>query len=195
VKNLIKFVSVLIMLFLVSCSTTKVVKQVRIPRAVPGTRIPIEDFQRVRYGENMKTFSLNRYVDPADPDIMYERTVMYRLEETPSWNLKPAKPFYHPTEEPIQYVDVSAKQRSAELELGLKAQKTLINTMDVLAKTSSQNFKTLMKVNATLHNKLITLQKDFIKFKKQKQSVKSDGKEEIPKAPAKKNQMEDMKNF
>lgn len=41
----------------------------------------------VRLPERVKAYAVNRYIDPANPRIMHERHVMYRIEEDPSWRL------------------------------------------------------------------------------------------------------------
>jgi hypothetical protein len=39
----------------------------------------------VRTGEIVKAYGVNRYVDPANPNIMHERHAIYRVEEGPGW--------------------------------------------------------------------------------------------------------------
>jgi len=67
----------------------KVEQQIVMPAAVAGTNIPEEDLDRVRYGEDLKAYTVGRYVDPNNRGIMYEKNVIYRVEESPQWNLRP----------------------------------------------------------------------------------------------------------
>lgn len=39
-----------------------------------------------RVPERIKAYAVGRYVDPANPDVMHERHVIYRREATPMWN-------------------------------------------------------------------------------------------------------------
>jgi hypothetical protein len=40
----------------------------------------------VRVPEKIKAYAVGRYVDPADPNVMHERHVVYRKEASPVWN-------------------------------------------------------------------------------------------------------------
>ena len=59
------------------------------PASVPGTALPAEGMESVRYAENLKTYPLGRYVDPNNPGIMHEGHSVYRVETTAKWNLHP----------------------------------------------------------------------------------------------------------
>lgn len=39
----------------------------------------------IRTGEVVKAYGVNRYVDPANPNILHERHAIYRIEEGPGW--------------------------------------------------------------------------------------------------------------
>lgn len=67
----------------------QVEQQIVMPAAVAGSNIPEEDLDRVRYGEDLKAYTIGRYVDPNNSGIMYEKNVLYRVEESPQWNLRP----------------------------------------------------------------------------------------------------------
>ncbi|MFZ2658331.1 MAG: hypothetical protein WAX69_25585, partial [Victivallales bacterium] len=66
------------------------------PARIAGMNIPEDDIGRVRYGEDVKSYTVGRYVDPADPGIMYEKNILYRIEESPRWNLRPNTEFSPP---------------------------------------------------------------------------------------------------
>ena len=73
-------------LILTGCSSPRIVQM---PPAVPGTTLSPEEMESVRYAENIKAYSVGRYVDPNNNLIMEERHVIYRVETTPKWNLHP----------------------------------------------------------------------------------------------------------
>jgi hypothetical protein len=74
------------LLILTGCSSPRIVQM---PPAVPGTTLSPEEMESVRYAENIKAYSVGRYVDPNNSLIMEERHVIYRIETTPKWNLHP----------------------------------------------------------------------------------------------------------
>jgi len=50
------------------------------PVSVPGTTLPSEGIESVRYAEDIKAYSLGRYVDPNNPGIMHEAHTIYQVE-------------------------------------------------------------------------------------------------------------------
>ena len=62
------------------------------PRAVPGTTLPSEGIESVRYAENLKAYPLARYIDPINRRLMHEAHTIYRVETTPRWNLHSEQP-------------------------------------------------------------------------------------------------------
>lgn len=74
------------LIILIGCSSTRIVKM---PPAIPGTTLSPEEMESVRYAENIKAYSVGRYVDPNNSLIMEERHIVYRVETTPKWNLHP----------------------------------------------------------------------------------------------------------
>ena len=79
-------------LLLVACATKPVHSVETSPRAVPGTTLPSEGIESVRYAENLKAYPLGRYVDPNNSRIMHEGHSIYRVETTAKWNLHPNEP-------------------------------------------------------------------------------------------------------
>ena len=49
--------------------------------------VPNGDIDGVRYGEVVKVYAANRYVDPTDPRTMHERHAVYRVEQDPEFVL------------------------------------------------------------------------------------------------------------
>jgi polyhydroxyalkanoate synthesis regulator phasin len=66
------------------------------PVSVPGTTLPSEGIESVRYAEDIKAYSLGRYVDPNNPGIMHEAHTIYQVETTAKWNLHPNAPVSFP---------------------------------------------------------------------------------------------------
>jgi len=96
---------------LVACAT-KPTPLIRVTaRAVPGTTLPSEGMESVRYAENIKGYPLARYIDPNNSRIMHEGHTVYRVESTPKWNLHPNQPTSVPRG-PIRRVRDSAKATS-----------------------------------------------------------------------------------
>jgi hypothetical protein len=62
------------------------------PAFVPGTTLPDEGMESVRYAENIKAYPLGRYIDPNNSRIMHEGHEIYRVETTAKWNLHPNEP-------------------------------------------------------------------------------------------------------
>lgn len=53
----------------------------------PSPCIPLSNEANVRLPGKVKAYAVNRYIDPANPRVMHERHVMYRVEEDPTWKL------------------------------------------------------------------------------------------------------------
>lgn len=78
---------------LAGCAThPKAVVVPPLPRDVPGTTLPSEGIESVRYAENIKAYPLNRYVDPSNRGLMHEGHTIYRVETSARWNLRPNQP-------------------------------------------------------------------------------------------------------
>ena len=78
---------ILFSLILSSCATRHVPLARTTPHAVPGTTLPSEGIESVRYAENIKAYPLARYVDPNNSRVMHEAHPVYRVETTAKWNL------------------------------------------------------------------------------------------------------------
>ncbi len=81
------FVLIPLVLF-AGCASKKPVV-VHMSRAVPGTIIPADQTESIRYGENLKAYTVGRYIEPDNPLVMHERHTVYRVETTAKWNLHP----------------------------------------------------------------------------------------------------------
>jgi len=76
---------------LTGCSSTPPPPEPKpmIPALIAGMNIPPDDVENVRYGEAVKQYRSGRYIDPNNTRIMYERNVVYKIEEDATWNLRP----------------------------------------------------------------------------------------------------------
>ncbi len=79
-------------LLLASCATRHAPVVRLTPQAVPGTTLPSERMESVRYAENIRAYPLGRYIDPNNSRIMHEGHTLYRVESTSKWNLHPNRP-------------------------------------------------------------------------------------------------------
>ncbi len=59
---------------------------------VAGTQMDPANLERVRHGDSLKAYPVNRYVDPNEPNVMHEGHVIYRREQAGEWNLNPNAP-------------------------------------------------------------------------------------------------------
>ena len=73
---------------LASCASHKTTV-VQMPRSVLGSTLSAEGMESVRYGENLKAYSVGRYIEPNNSLLMHEAHTVYRVETTAKWNLHP----------------------------------------------------------------------------------------------------------
>ncbi|HWC58709.1 MAG TPA: hypothetical protein VHC44_03375 [Verrucomicrobiae bacterium] len=88
----------------------------------------------MRYAENIRAYSLGRYVDPNDPLIMHDGHSIYRVETTAKWNLHQASPVSI-SSGPVTRIQDTAKtsivlrdELAAELNRQKEATKTIIQS-------------------------------------------------------------------
>jgi outer membrane murein-binding lipoprotein Lpp len=87
--------------------------------------LPSEGIESVRYAENIRAYPLARYIDPNNARIMHEGHTLYRVENTPKWNLHPNQPVRVPLG-PVTRILDSAKASgplSDELTVELNRQR------------------------------------------------------------------------
>lgn len=166
-KRIIFFIPLVL---LSACASHKPVV-VQMPPSVPGTILSSEDMESVRYGENIESYSIGRYIDPNDPLVMHEAHTVYRVETTAKWNLHPNVPVYVPSGPVVGIVDPAyqqgpltpevaaevAKQRAATQALVAQGQRmnlalgALSQTLGATAQVAAQN--------AQLQNEMFTTQR------------------------------------
>jgi len=111
-----KIILLIPLLFLSACASKKPVI-VRMPPPVPGTTIPSDDLESVRYGENVKAYSIGRYLDPNDGLVMHEAHTVYRVETTAKWNLHPGEAVTVPMGPVVGIIDPARRESPVTAEV------------------------------------------------------------------------------
>jgi hypothetical protein len=126
---------------------------------VAGNVVAPKNLANLRYGENVKGYTIGRYIDPTDPSVMYEQHVAYRLEEPSSWNLQPNLPVNIPYEGVArQLLSDDDRLLRAEMETKAYQQRELYNYL----KTSSEE----IKKNRTMLDRTVQLSRKIVEDKK-----------------------------
>ena len=88
-----KILSLISILFLTACSSTK-------PKLVVRPQEPSAPANAdvLRYPEVTRTYYVGRYVDPGSDSLLHEEHVVYRVEANAHWNFHPLPPGYVMTE-------------------------------------------------------------------------------------------------
>ncbi len=136
---------------LVACATKPARVVDMTARSVPGTTLPSDGIESVRYAENIKTYPLGRYVDPNNSRIMHEGHSIYRVEKTAKWNLHPNEPVSVPLG-PVVHARDSARTTTpvgdelmAELNRQKEATKTVIQGGQVVSQKLGELTSALQK--------------------------------------------------
>lgn len=125
---------------------TKHASAVRVrPYAVPGTTLPSEGIESVRYAENIKGYPLGRYIDPNNSRIMHEGHTVYRVETTSKWNLHPNARVAVPLGSTTRVRDVSQANAPLrdELVVELNRQRQVTQSVIQSGQTVSQKLDQL----------------------------------------------------
>ena len=158
------------LIFLSACASKKPVI-VQMPPAVSGTILETEDMESVRYGENLKAYSIGRYVDPNDGLVMHEAHTLYRVETTAKWNLHPNAPVNVPGGPVIGIIDPAHKDSplTPEVVAEVDRQKAATMALIVQGQRMNQALNQLSKIlpvtaqvaqeNAQLKNEVTTTEK------------------------------------
>ena len=127
-------------IFVGGCATTEnKTAAARPPPAAPapkiapvaGTQMDQANVEKVRHGDSLKAYPVNRYVDPNEPNVMHEGHVIYRREQAGGWNLNPNAPTVVPLGPTLAVAD-GARQPNplpAELEQKMAEQNQLMATL------------------------------------------------------------------
>jgi hypothetical protein len=158
------------LIFLSACASKKPVI-VQMPPAVSGSIFETEDMESVRYGENLKAYSIGRYVDPNDGLVMHEAHTLYRVETTAKWNLHSNAPINVPGGPVIGIIDPAHKDSplTPEVVAEVDRQKAATMALIVQGQRMNQALNQLSKIlpvtaqvaqeNAQLKNEVTTTEK------------------------------------
>jgi len=119
------------LLLLSACASSRTPHLLNTSRQVPGTTLPGDDIESVRYSENIKAYNIGRYVDPNNALVMHERHVVYRVETTAKWNLHPNAPATVALGPAVQIIDPARKDgpTTAEVIAEVNRQKAATQTV------------------------------------------------------------------
>lgn len=126
---------------------------------VSGTELDQSNLVKVRFGETLKAYPVNRYIDPADQNLLHESHLVYRKEASAAWNLES----HSPTVVPLGPV----------MALSDPAERTRINQAEIEQKISSQErlMSALIEQNETLTAEITRLNKEISKLRESKPTI------------------------
>ena len=187
-KRILLFIPLIL---LPACASKKPVV-VQMPPSVPGTILTTDDMESVRYGENLKAYSIGRYIDPNDGLVMHEAHTVYRVETTAKWNLHPNAPATVPGGPVVGIIDPAHKdspvtpeivaevdrQKAATMALIVQGQRMnlalnqLSKTLSSTAQVAAENVQ-LKGELTTAEKRLDALEEDFRKEQTEAPFIKS----------------------
>jgi len=173
-----------------------------IPATVSGTAIPEGDMDRIRYGEGMKKYNTGRFVDPNNSNYMYPAGIMYSVEESPGWNLKPNAdigPFKPTNPRKALLADEKSLVTDLEAQLGNFKEYSRVakeNNREIgkAVEGVKSNLEALRKAgerDKTRDVKVQELEKKFEQIHKEVKEAEKRASEAVEKADAKAAQVED----
>ncbi|MCG3147782.1 MAG: hypothetical protein PCFJNLEI_01223 [Verrucomicrobiae bacterium] len=137
------------LLFVTACASNRKPTVVQMPRPVPGTTLPSEEIESVRYSENLKAYNVGRYVDPNSRLVMHERHVVYRVETTAKWNLHPNAPATVALGPAVQIIDPARKDGPTTSEVVAEVNRQKAATQAVIQQGQRLN-DTLTQISTAL---------------------------------------------
>jgi len=187
-KRILLFIPLIL---LPACASKKPVV-VQMPPSVPGTTLTTDDIESVRYGENLKAYSIGRYIDPNDGLVMHEAHTVYRVETTAKWNLHPNAPVTVPGGPVVGIIDPAHKdspvtpeivaevdrQKAATTALIVQGQRMnlalnqLSKTLSSTAQVAAENVQLKGELTTT-EKRLDALEEDFRKEQTEAPFIKS----------------------
>ena len=179
------------LILLPACASKKPVV-VQMPPSVPATILTSDDMESVRYGENLKAYSIGRYIDPNDGLVMHEAHTVYRVETTAKWNLHPNAPVTVPGGPVVGIIDPAHKdspvtpeivaevdrQKAATMALIVQGQRMnlalnqLSKTLSSTAQVAAENVQLKGELTTT-EKRLDALEEDFRKEQTEAPFIKS----------------------
>jgi len=134
-----KQILIFLPLILLSACASKTPVIVQMPPSVSGTMLTTGDMESVRYGENLKSYSVGRYVDPNDGLVMHEAHTIYRVETTAKWNLHPNEPVNFPSGPVIGIIDPAHKDSPLTPEIAAEVIRQKAATQALLEQGQRMN--------------------------------------------------------
>jgi len=154
-----KLLHLIPIVFLTGCATPRMLPDVPAIRSVPGTTLPSDTIESVRYAENIKPYSIGRYVDPLSRHLMHEAHTVYRVETTAKWNL-------HPSSSPA--TSIISLPRGPVLQLIDPARRNAPVNAEIIAEVNKQKAATQALLDqSTRLNQTLTQLSDAMKNSKQ----------------------------
>jgi len=144
-----KLLYIIPLLFLTACASNRRPTVIYMPRPVPGTTLPSEGIESVRYSENIKAYNVGRYVDPNNRLVMHERHVVYRVETTAKWNLHPNAPATVSLGPAVQIIDPARKDGPTTEEVIAEVNRQKAATQAVIQQGQRLN-ETLAQISTAL---------------------------------------------
>ena len=137
------------LLLLSACASNRKLAVLNMSRPVPGTTLPGDDIESVRYSENIKAYNVGRYVDPNNALVMHERHVLYRVETTAKWNLHPNEPATVALGPAVQIIDPARKDGPTTAEVIAEVNRQKAATQTVIDQGKRLN-NTLTQISTAL---------------------------------------------
>ena len=137
------------LLLLSACASNRNPGVLGMSRPVPGTTLPGDDIESVRYSENIKAYNVGRYVDPNNALVMHERHVVYRVETTAKWNLHPNAPATVALGPAVQIIDPARKEGPTTAEVIAEVNRQKAATQTVIDQGKRLN-DSLMHISSAL---------------------------------------------
>jgi len=106
----------ILLVFLTGCASNQK-PHVTVMNTMPARPQPAQSVETVRYPENLKGYSVGRYVDPNNNLVMHERHTVYRVETTAQWNLNPNAPVAVPLGPAIGLIDPARNNAPVNAEV------------------------------------------------------------------------------
>jgi len=137
------------LLLLSACASNRTPRLLNMSHPVPGTTLPGDDIESVRYSENIKAYNVGRYGDPNTAFVMHERHVVYRVETTAKWNLHPNAPTTVALGPAVQIIDPARKDGPTTAEVIAEVNRQKAATQTVIDQGKRLN-DTLMHISTAL---------------------------------------------
>lgn len=138
---------------------------------VVGTTVPSGSLRSIREPENCRSYQVGRYIDPNNPNAMYEATTLYIVTDSASWNKRPNMPAMSPQ---FNKVLTTPNPVSAELQLHVETLKETNTTMNKLASElvkSRQALKTAEKKISDDAKDSAALREELSKMKEEQAEI------------------------